>query len=277
MTEEQITLVGICLTFLIGLLNFIYSIENNTKTRFINTVTSSRVKWIDDLRKNISEYISLIPLDGTGYINLFEKKQDFIEKFNKLNMIIELMLNKNDPFDMILINNLANINKKVIEIMNCVNLLKYSDLQEFEDFGTHSKHDIKVRLINELNSDTKNIFKNEIISKIQRADSEVTNMDSYEVIIKCEYEGWGIKKDAYFKCISEISKEIKSEIDNLASNSEILLKKEWDRVKIESQVGKDNMDNHDWSITVGFLKLNKIFRSIFVIMVVLIIILTIIA
>jgi hypothetical protein len=54
-----ITLVGIGLTFAAAIFNLIYSIRNDSKTRFVNTVTSSRMKWIDSLRDKVSAYISV--------------------------------------------------------------------------------------------------------------------------------------------------------------------------------------------------------------------------
>jgi hypothetical protein len=273
MSNEQITLVGIGVTFLIGLLNFMYSIVNNKNTRFINTVTSSRVMWIDNLRKSISEYVSLIPLSEVDYIKLFEKKQEFIEKFNKLHMNIELMLNQKDKNDKIIIDNLININKYITEILNCVDLLEFKDLKDLEVFDVESMFDIKRRIINELNADTQDMFKEEIVSRCKMPELNV--MKSKDLIAKVEYENWGIKRDAYCMCINKISKKINEEVDILIDNTKVLLKKEWDRVKIESQVGKFDLNKQDWDVIVGFSKLNKIFKIIFVIMLMLIVILTI--
>lgn len=39
--------------------NLWYSITNNRKTRFINTVTASRIDWINSLRDKVSSYISV--------------------------------------------------------------------------------------------------------------------------------------------------------------------------------------------------------------------------
>jgi hypothetical protein len=59
MSQGTITLIGIVVTLAVAVANFIYSVANNKKTRFINTVTTSRIKWIDSLRDKVSAYISV--------------------------------------------------------------------------------------------------------------------------------------------------------------------------------------------------------------------------
>jgi hypothetical protein len=58
-TKDLIALVGIGLTFLVGLANFLYSLWSNKRTSFVNTVTTSRLKWIDSLRDKVSEFIAV--------------------------------------------------------------------------------------------------------------------------------------------------------------------------------------------------------------------------
>jgi hypothetical protein len=59
MSQGTITLIGIGLTFTVAAANFFYSFTNNRKTRFINTVTTSRIRWIDSLRDKVSAFIAV--------------------------------------------------------------------------------------------------------------------------------------------------------------------------------------------------------------------------
>lgn len=266
MTTDKITLIGIGVTLLIGILNFLYSITNNKKTRFINTITSSRIKWIGDLRNNISNYIAIIPFNESGYIELFPKKKDFIEKLSRSKIIIDLMLNDQDDFDKKLITDLNNINEKVMEIIKCMDLLKFNDLEDYHEYDSRMVHEVKVRMIDELHMDTISIFKEEYLSRNLKSDDESGDIEAKEIMCEMEYRGLGIKKDIYLVCISEISKDVNGDIKGLADNSKKLLKTEWDRVKVESEVGKYDTNNEEWNIKVGFSKLNKILKVVFTIM-----------
>jgi hypothetical protein len=58
-TKDLIAIVGIGLTLLVGLANLVYSLWSNRRTSFVNTVTASRLKWIDSLRDKVSEFIAV--------------------------------------------------------------------------------------------------------------------------------------------------------------------------------------------------------------------------
>ena len=57
--KEKVALLGIGLTFLVAITNLIYSFFNNRKTAFVNTVTASRLKWIDSLRDKVAAFIAV--------------------------------------------------------------------------------------------------------------------------------------------------------------------------------------------------------------------------
>jgi hypothetical protein len=57
--KDKISLVAIAATFVVALINLVYTILNNRKTAFVNTVTASRLKWIDSLRDKVSVFISV--------------------------------------------------------------------------------------------------------------------------------------------------------------------------------------------------------------------------
>jgi hypothetical protein len=58
-SNEIIALTGIALTFFVSVANLIYSLRNNRRTTFVNTVTTSRLKWINSVRDDVSEFIAV--------------------------------------------------------------------------------------------------------------------------------------------------------------------------------------------------------------------------
>lgn len=99
--KDKISLLAIAATFLVAAANFIYSIRNNRKTSFVNTVTTSRLRWIDSLRDKVSAFIAvttsiLNPEMRTGApqeINALLRERDTL-----MHQII-LHLNPNDAED----------------------------------------------------------------------------------------------------------------------------------------------------------------------------------
>jgi hypothetical protein len=57
--NEKVTLLGIALTFLVSIANLVYSVRSNRRTTFVNTVTTSRLKWINSVRDGTSEFIAV--------------------------------------------------------------------------------------------------------------------------------------------------------------------------------------------------------------------------
>lgn len=58
-SNDIVAITGIAVTLAVSVANLIYSIRTNRRTVFVNTVTASRLKWIDSLRDEVSEFIAL--------------------------------------------------------------------------------------------------------------------------------------------------------------------------------------------------------------------------
>jgi hypothetical protein len=58
-TSDTVAITGIALTFLASVANLIYTLRNNARNTFVNTVSSSRLKWIDSLREDVSEFMAV--------------------------------------------------------------------------------------------------------------------------------------------------------------------------------------------------------------------------
>src|SRR5689334_12661479 len=99
--KDKITLLGIIATFIVAFINLIYMIFNSRKTAFVNTVTASRLKWIDSLRDKVSAFIAVtvrilnpesIPNEGQNMSALLRERDTLMHQ-------IILHLNPHDSED----------------------------------------------------------------------------------------------------------------------------------------------------------------------------------
>jgi hypothetical protein len=98
-TTEIVTLIGIGLTFFVGVFNLVITFRNVRKTTFINSVTASRIKYIQDLRESISRFCAL----AYSYNNrVYKLKTDEVWELHKeadsLKFLIRLYLNPEDEY-----------------------------------------------------------------------------------------------------------------------------------------------------------------------------------
>lgn len=98
--KDQIALAGIGITFLVSLANLIYSWRSNRRTSFVNTVTASRLRWIDSLRDKVSEYIAVTTRLSVGRPPIGDKSAAalLLQRDTLLHQIV-LHLNPRDSED----------------------------------------------------------------------------------------------------------------------------------------------------------------------------------
>ncbi len=131
--KDYLTIVSL----IIAGISLYIGLINSKKTTFINSVTASRIKWIDTIRTNVSEFCGL-----TYNYSLTKNRLEYIEKNNllervdKLRFLIKLQLNPEDTYDVQIIESIdkiidltdSDINKLKNEINNLIvltqNLLK---------------------------------------------------------------------------------------------------------------------------------------------------------
>lgn len=98
-TTEIITLVGIGITLLIGILNFVVILRNVRKTSFINSVTASRIKYIQELRESISRFCALSYSYSNRISKLkYEQLWELHKEADTLRFLIRLYLNPEDEY-----------------------------------------------------------------------------------------------------------------------------------------------------------------------------------
>ncbi len=98
--KDLIAIAGIGVTLVVSSANLIYSLWSNKRTFFVNTVTTSRLKWIDSLRDKVSEFIAVTArLLDTAFPS--DKKNVgalLLQRDTLLHQIV-LHLNPHDPKD----------------------------------------------------------------------------------------------------------------------------------------------------------------------------------
>lgn len=96
---EIITVVGIGLTFVVGVTNLLVILFNTKKTTFINSITTSRIKYIQELRNTIAELSGLVTSYKQRISKLsYEEHFDLLKQTNKLKYQVRLYLNPADEY-----------------------------------------------------------------------------------------------------------------------------------------------------------------------------------
>jgi len=97
-------LIGISLTFFVGVANIILTLRNSKKTTFINSVTASRIRYIQDIRNRISEFCGLVYSYNLTYSTSHslaatpDKLFELQREFDKLKYLVKLHLNPEDVY-----------------------------------------------------------------------------------------------------------------------------------------------------------------------------------
>jgi hypothetical protein len=99
--KDKITLLGIVATFVVAFINLIYMVTNSRKTAFVNTVTASRLKWIDSLRDKVAAFISVTGriLNSESLPNEGQNMSALLRERDTLMHQIILHLNPHDSED----------------------------------------------------------------------------------------------------------------------------------------------------------------------------------
>ena len=85
--------VGIFLTFGLGVWNLLVGLKSSRRASFINTVTSQRIKWIEQLRQDLGAFSGLV---YTWYFSCLQgKPQEYevVKEIDRLRYVIRLRLN----------------------------------------------------------------------------------------------------------------------------------------------------------------------------------------
>jgi len=98
-TKDIIYGTGILFTFGLGAWNLIVNYKTSRKTSFINTVTSQRIKWLEQLRLDIGAYCGLTHTWFYSGLADSDIEHDVLKEIDRLRHVIQLRLNPNGELD----------------------------------------------------------------------------------------------------------------------------------------------------------------------------------
>jgi hypothetical protein len=97
--KDIVYVISIILTFILGVWNLVVNYRNTRRTNFINTVTSQRVKWIEQLRQDISTYSGLTYTWCASSMEGKPQEFEMVKEVDRLRHVIRLRLNPNGEYD----------------------------------------------------------------------------------------------------------------------------------------------------------------------------------
>lgn len=103
--------IGIIATAIVSVWNIVNHYKTNKKISFINTVTSERVKWLDKLRQNISNFCGLTHTWTRSKIQGRPEEIKLLGEIDKLRYLIRLQLNPKTN------NGVPNTDKKIEDLI----------------------------------------------------------------------------------------------------------------------------------------------------------------
>ncbi|MCU5656268.1 hypothetical protein [Bacillus mycoides] len=232
-----VTITGITLTFLVGVVNIFITKSTSYKNRNVSTVTTQRINWMGVLREYVSEYISLIENFDTKALEQDSKDHsDYFQSVIKAATKIKLHLyysgrEENEIINIVekLKDNMFELYKLVYHYSECEpyrNLEKYDVILEDKNLKIfHKKFGQKAKDENEQYITSSNEF------TLDGENSDDNHNDVNDKRLK-------LISEAYSEALEEIRDTILRSSNDLVLKSQNYLKNEWSRVKKEAKEGK---------------------------------------
>ncbi|MBD8007450.1 hypothetical protein [Bacillus norwichensis] len=222
--QEILTLIGFTVTIILGIMNIVISNRNNKKARFVNAVTTERIKWIDQLKELLSEFISLTKYYDRKAMLKNEDLQKYFEKLHYLQSKIKFHLNYLDERDEKINNLIDEIITKYIGLYEAKSILDLSKNERFNELINNGKYDFLIQKVLE----SKNISQETLMRIIQTKDMpEIKNIT--KLLIK------EINKDIKKKYGYRGKQDLINKTNNLVEVSRQYIKDEWEKVKKEAK------------------------------------------
>lgn len=221
--KDALTAIGIVLTFLVSVISLYFSVRNNKAVYYVNSVTKSRVEWIQKLKEYASDYLkATICIPDSIYYDERYDIESHIGEIERIKSLIILHLN-------------GDMDSKIVAILNKIqkdylDLFYLSTIQDDSFIIENDKKIIKV---------DKNILLNPKLTEIviDNADNPIFN----DFLLIREIDN--MKKDnnkiekfakAVFDELFEIERDIEKQKEQLLKLIHIYTKVEWRRVKVEA-------------------------------------------
>ena len=137
--KDYIYALAILVTFSLGVWNLIQTYRATRKASYINTVTSQRVLWIEQMRQDVSKFVGLTHTWAMSELEGSESEADLLKEIDRLRYVIRLRLNPDDTPDLAIAALIEQIPKLTHE----------------------SKRDELLTALEKLTTETQNMLKNE--------------------------------------------------------------------------------------------------------------------
>lgn len=145
--KDIVLAAGVVVTLFLGLWNAFANFRSGQRTMFVNTVTSQRIKWIEQLRQDISMFSGLVYHWAMTDLADTKEEQQIIKEIDRLNHVIRLRLNPAGTHDKIIEGLLAEIPRhtadrtKIKELLEKLTVTSQALLkEEWEKVKAESKN-----------------------------------------------------------------------------------------------------------------------------------------
>lgn len=91
--KDIVLAAGVVVTLVLGIWNAFANSRSGQRTMFLNTVTSQRIKWIEQLRQDISAFSGLVYHWAITDLPDAKEEQQIIKEIDRLKHVIRLRLN----------------------------------------------------------------------------------------------------------------------------------------------------------------------------------------
>lgn len=91
--KDYVLAAGIVVTLALGIWNAIVNHQVNRRSTFVNTVTSQRIKWIEQLRQDIASFSGLTYHWCFSDVEGKPQEHEIIKELDRLRHVIRLRLN----------------------------------------------------------------------------------------------------------------------------------------------------------------------------------------
>lgn len=98
-TKDYVLVAGVGVTLFIGVWNLVQTYRTSRRTSFINTVTSQRIHWIEQLRQDVAAFCGLTHTWCMSDLEGKQNETEVLKELDRLRHVIRLRLNPNDTPD----------------------------------------------------------------------------------------------------------------------------------------------------------------------------------
>lgn len=179
-SKDILYIIGIGATFILSVINLYFVIKNNKKTTFVNSITTARLKYVQDIRNSISKFCGLVYILKSNHENSTTNEdnndKELLTQVAEIKCLINLYLNPEDEdWDcktMKLIDEVLKLSgeEQTIKINELIIHAKYSLKIEWEGAKLESKNGfVSKRKMKKLKIDIKE-KRNKKIDELSKAN-----------------------------------------------------------------------------------------------------------